>query len=115
HITEDLGGLMRLDLDRDNGTSATAPAVRLTTAGDEPGEIPLGRVTTYLWDETAQQLVFESGLPDGSGEIWTMTHTGQAPRKLGNGRKPQHAGNKTILYLETGGDVKMLQEGDLRQ
>jgi len=103
HLTEDKGGLMRLDLDRDNATSASAPAIKLTNAGNDPGEIPLGRVGTYLWRQSGTQLVFESGLPDGSGEIWTMTAQGQASVKLGSGRKPQALNENEIMFMNNSG------------
>lgn len=113
HATEDEAGLMRLDLDEDDPTTATAAAVKLTRAGNDAGEIPLGRVGTHLWDTGAKQLVFESGLPDGSGEIWVMQADGMQPRKLGAGRKPQRGGNGSVIYMATDGGIKTLGEADL--
>jgi Tol biopolymer transport system component len=99
HATEDLGGLMRLDLDRDDGTSASSPARQVTRAGNDPGEIPLGRVGTYLWRRSGAQLVFESGLPDGSGEIWAMAADGRGAARIAAGRKPQAAGDAGVVFL----------------
>jgi len=108
HATEDAGGLMRLDLDRDNGTSASAPAVKLTNAGNDPGETPLGRVGTYLWRESGTRLVFESGLPDGSGEIWTMSAQGKEPVKIGSGRKPQALNDTEIMFMNNSGQPETI-------
>ena len=99
HATADEGGMMRLDLDRDAGTSASAPAVRLTQAGNDAGETPLPRVGTPLWRSSARQIVFEAGRPDGSGEVWTMTPDGAASTRLAAGRKPQAVGDASVIFL----------------
>lgn len=106
HLTEDQGGLMRLDLDKDDGTSASAAAVQLTNAGNDPGETPLGRVTTYIWRDAGQRLVFESGLPDGSGEIWTMSAAGELSVRLAAGRKPQPLGDSDVVFMTTDGTIE---------
>ena len=99
HATEDEGGLMKLDLDIDEGTSASAPAVQISRAGNDAGETPLPRVGTPLWRSSARQIVFEAGRPDGSGEIWTMTADGAASARLAAGRKPQAVGDASVIFL----------------
>jgi hypothetical protein len=109
HITEDRGGLMRLDLDRDNGTSASAPAVQLTQAGNDAGETPLGRVTTYLWANAGSRLVFEAGRPDGSGEIWSTNDNGTSSTRLAAGRKPQAIDDTTIVFMGSSGTPQVIR------
>ncbi len=103
HATEDRGGLMRLDLDRDGGTSATAPATPLTRAGNDAGETPLGRVGTYVWRRSGTQLAFEAGRPDGSGEIWAMSADGRGAVRIAAGRKPQATGDAGVVFLDEKG------------
>jgi hypothetical protein len=108
HISEDQGGLMRLDLDRDNGTSASMPAVQLTLAGNDPGETPLGRVTTYLWRNAGEQLVFEAGRPDGSGEIWAMNDEGTSSTRMAAGRKPQALDDRSVVFMGSNGTPQVV-------
>ena len=103
HPTEDRGGLMRLDLDRDGGTSASAPARQLTTAGNDAGETPVGRVGTYVWQSGGARLAFEAGRPDGSGEIWAVGADGAGAARLAAGRKPQPAGDSAVVFLNDKG------------
>lgn len=107
HLTEDRGGLMRMNLDLDGHTSASAPAVQLTTAGEDQGETPLGRVTTYLWNRASSQLVFEAGRPDGSGVIWAMTADGKTAAPVAPGRKPQRLSDGQIIFQDSAGALRM--------
>jgi len=109
HLTEDKGGLMRLDLDLDDHTSASAAAVQLTQAGNDAGETPLGRVTTYRWRGGTEGLVFEAGLPDGSGEVWSMTSSGKAPARLAAGRNPQMLDNETVVFMGADGTPQIIR------
>jgi hypothetical protein len=97
------GGLFRLQLDRDNGTSSSQTPVRLTRAGPGPGEAPLGRVGTYTWVDGAKRLVFEGGVPDGSGEIWVMDAAGTGARKIQPGRHPQKLADGSIAFQQSDG------------
>ncbi len=108
HITEDKGGLMRMELDSDNGTAASAPPVQLTQAGNDSGKTPLGRVTTYLWRDNANQLVFEAGRPDGSGEIWTMADNGTSSTFIAPGRKPQALDDRAIVFMGSNGTPEVV-------
>lgn len=107
HLTEDRGGLMRMDLDLDDGTSASAPAVQLTQAGEDPGETPLGRVGTYVWTHGDNQLVFEAGVPDGSGIIWTMAANGHAAGPVAPGRKPQRLSDTQVIFQDNHGALQI--------
>lgn len=108
HITEDKGGLMKMELDQENGTSASTPPVQLTQAGNDPGETPLGRVTTYLWRNNANQLVFEAGRPDGSGEIWSMADDGTSSTFIAPGRKPQPLDDRAVVFMGTNGTLEVV-------
>lgn len=99
HTTENRGGLMKLTLDRDNHTSASAPAVQLTSV---PGT-PLGRVGTYVWTQGGTQLVFEAGMPDGSGVLWKMHADGTQPEQIGPGRRPQLITGGRVAYIQPNG------------
>lgn len=114
HLTEDKGGLMRMDLDLDDNTSASAPAVQLTKAGNDPGETPLGRVTTYVWTPGGRDLVFEAGRPDGSGEIWTVKPDGTSSEFRAAGRKPQLVGNQSVVFMGANGAPEIIQPEVIR-
>ncbi|MCX7718898.1 MAG: hypothetical protein N2111_10930 [Candidatus Sumerlaeaceae bacterium] len=109
HLTEDQGGLMRLILDADGGTTATGAPVKLTVAGNDPGETPLGRVGTYMWTPDRARLVFEAGRPDGSGEIWTMAGDGSSARMMAAGRFPQVTVGGRIAYQKQDGQPALLE------
>jgi hypothetical protein len=109
HLTEDQGGLMRLTLDAEGGTTATAAPVKLTVAGNDPGETPLGRVGTYAWTPDRGRMIFEAGRPDGSGEIWTMAADGSSARMAAAGRFPQVTGGGRIAYQKPDGQPALLE------
>jgi hypothetical protein len=109
HLTEDEGGLMRLTLDADGGTTATAPPTKLTVAGNDAGETPLGRVGSYCWMADLGHLAFEAGRPDGSGEIWTMAADGSMARMVAPGRFPQVTRGGRLAYQKPDGQPAMLE------
>jgi hypothetical protein len=109
HVREDQGGLMKLTLDLDDATSASASPVQLTHAGNDAGEVPLGRVGTYLRADGGRQLVFEAGVPDGSGEIWAMSSDGSSAQHLASGRHPQSIGEGRFGYVDSVGKPQVLQ------
>jgi Tol biopolymer transport system component len=105
-VREDTGGLMRLVLDRDSETSSSSSPVQLTQAGDDPGETPLGRVGTYTF--AGGSLVFERGLADGSGEIWSMRLDGTHASFVAKGRKPQKMRDGSIATITPDKSVRIL-------
>jgi hypothetical protein len=115
HETENAGGLMRLALDKDAGTSASAPAQPVTQAGYDSGKVPLGRVGTYTFANAGASLVFEAGRPDGSGEIWSMQSTGKAAHFIAEGRKPQLQQDGSIAILTPAKQVRALTAKELEQ
>jgi hypothetical protein len=115
HERENSGGLMRLTLDRDDGTSATALPLQITQVGADDGKIPLGRVGTYVFSNTGQSLLFEAGKPDGSGEIWSMSPAGHSARFITEGRKPQLLHDGTIAVLTPQKQVRVLTAKEIGQ
>lgn len=113
HERENLGGLMRLTLDRDNGTSASSPAVQVTQAGADAGHVPLGRVGTYLFAKSGAALVFEAGRPDGSGEVWSMRADGKSAAFIAEGRKPQRLIDGTIAILTPENNTRALTTAEV--
>ncbi len=107
HLTEDIGGLMRMELDLDDRTSASTPALQLTQAGEDIGETPLGRVGTYVWTRDNNQLVFEAGRPDGSGVIWAMAANGQAAVAVAAGRTPQRLSDREVIFQDGLGAIQV--------
>lgn len=106
---EDAGGLMCLTLDKDGGTSSSERARQLTRAGEEEGEVPLGRVGTYKWANSGRDLVFEAGVPDESGVIWTMSRSGTDAKSLAPGRAPQMLDTSTLAILAPNGEPIVLK------
>ncbi len=104
---------MRLQLDLDNGTSASAAAVQITTAGEDDGKVPLGRVGTYLFVKGTASLVFEAGLPDGSGEIWSMNKDGGGASFVAKGRKPQELADGSLAILAPSSSVQILSSAEV--
>jgi len=100
---------MRLTLDADGGTSATTPPMKLTVAGNDAGETPLGRVGSYCWTPGLGRLVFEAGRPDGSGEIWTMAADGSMAQMVAPGRFPQLTRGGRLAYQKPDGQPAVLE------
>lgn len=97
------GGLMRMTLDPAAGIRAAGPPQRLTSPGHRAGQVPLGRVGTYVWADDGETLFFEAGVMDGSGEIWVHHLPSGNARKLANGRWPQKLPSGRLAYLQTSG------------
>ncbi|MFH0794692.1 MAG: hypothetical protein V2A74_11735, partial [bacterium] len=108
HSTENEGGLMRLGLGDDGGPPTSGASRQLTHAGADVGQVPLGRVGTYLWLDDRSGMIFEAGLPDGSGEIWFMSQDGRQSRRMGEGRYPQRLAGGRIAYLAPDGTPSVL-------
>lgn len=115
HERENRSGLMRLTLDRDNGTSASVPAEQLTQGGAEAGQVPLGRVGTYLFADSGRTLLFEAGVSGepGAGEIWAMSPDGTTPRPLLRGRKPQLLSDGSVAVLAPSQDIRILSPREM--
>ena len=93
-------GLVRVALD---GEDTSQSAQQITRAGDEPGEIPLGRVGTYLWTRGGSTLIFEAGVPDESGVIWRMGRDGTEASPITAGRHPQPLVDGRVAFLDSKG------------
>ncbi|MBX7247093.1 MAG: hypothetical protein K1X53_16465 [Candidatus Sumerlaeaceae bacterium] len=98
HPTENRGGLMRLPL----GQPGAKPT-QITEAGQGPGQAPVARVGTYVWQRGGTELIYETGVPDGSGEIWTIGSAGGPARKLSAGRHPQRLTDTAVAFSDNEG------------
>lgn len=117
HLHDDRGGLMRLALNRDDGTSSSASAAQVTRVGNDDGEVPVGRVGTYLFaGPDKKTLVFEAGVPgteSKAGEIWAMAPDGTSPTKLKRGRRPQRLPDGAVVILTPESEVRIISPAEL--